>query len=148
MPAHKTQKALANEDKLNLFNILLVEDTASDALLTRISLDSTEIPYKLTTMRNGNDVIPYLQSGCDFAKNDYPDLILLDLGLPGIDGFEILAQLQNVPASMRAIPIIVMTAFDNFEYIQKIYPTSVYGYINKPCRPEDLNEILNKIVRH
>jgi len=116
--------------------ILLVEDTASDALLTQKSLDACDIPYKLTTLRRGMDLLPHV------SEYGRPDIILLDFGLPDMDGFEVLAELAQQPPTIRAIPIVIVTGYQNFEYVRHIYPLHIVGYLNKPCTPEDMQALL------
>lgn len=123
-------------------NILLVEDMHSDALLTEIAIKATEIPYSLSRIKRGDKVIPTLNLERIFHPHDLPDLIMLDLGLPGMDGFEILAELATMPAALRAIPIVILTAHEHFDYIRHTYPLCILGYINKPCTSDQMYELL------
>lgn len=126
-------------------NVLLVEDFAGDALLTRLSLDGTKVRYKLRTVRNGNDVIPLLWNSRANSQNELPDVILLDLGLPGKDGFEILAELTNAPNFIRAIPIVIMTGQEHFQYLQKTYDLWIADYVQKPCNVKKMLEVFTRI---
>lgn len=122
-------------------NIWLIEDTISDALLARFSMDATKIPYQLTTLHRGYQLMQHL----DNKNKAKPDVIILDLGLPDMDGFEILAHLAEVKASIKAIPIVILTGQKHFEYIQSAYPLSIFAYVNKPCNDEDMREVLLRI---
>ncbi len=122
-------------------DIVLVEDMHSDAMLTKISLNASKIPYNLTLLRRGELLMPSLR------KQGTPDLILLDLGLPDMDGFEILAALSEQSANMRAVPIVILTGHQHFEYVRKIYPLHIMGYINKPCNAQDMRDVLTRIQR-
>lgn len=130
-------------DNDNLVNILLVEDDYCDTLLTIQGVNSTQIPYNLDRITNGDDVIPYLKN-CMQAQ--LPDLLLLDMGLPGMNGFEILSTLAEAPAVMRAIPIAIITGHTNFEYLPKSYQLPIYGYLPKPLRFETIQPILSKVI--
>lgn len=121
--------------------VLLVEDAFGDALLMRVALDAAHVPYKLSTLRLGNQVLPYLEK----SRSHMPDVILLDLGLPGMDGFEILASLAENPLAVRSIPIVILTGHRDFEYIQGNYPLCIIDYVNKPCDVQRLRDILMRI---
>lgn len=131
----------------DIVRVMLVEDVASDATLTRIALESTRIPFRMTTARRGDEALTMieLQHLCNPAE--IPDLILLDLGLPGMDGFEILAELAEMSPVVRGIPIVILTAHEHFEYIRKTYPLCIMSYIQKPCKAQDMYAILTCIYR-
>lgn len=122
-------------------NIVLVEDTLSDALLARISLDATKIPYRLTTLRKGYQCIKYINT----HRTNLPDLVILDLGLPDINGFEIIEHFANQAASIRSLPIAILTAQKHFGYMQEVYPLNIEAYINKPFNNHDTYTLLSRI---
>lgn len=133
---------LADND--NLINILLVEDDYSDTLLTIQRINATQIPYNMDRITEGGEVLPYLKN-C--LQTRLPDLMLLDMGLPGVDGFEILERLAQSPATMRAIPIAIVTGHRNFDYLSTTYQNlPIYGYLTKPLHVEDINAILAKVT--
>lgn len=137
----------ANANKLDEeeVKILLVEDTYSDVLLTRISLEATKVPFSLSKIMRGDEVISRLSISQLCCPSEIPDLIMLDLGLPGMDGFEILAEMAQMPASVRSIPIVILTAHKHFGYVSKTYPLCVMAYLTKPCNSGELREILNRV---
>lgn len=133
---------LADND--NLVNILLVEDDYSDTLLTIQGINATQVPYNLDRITRGDDVLPYLNN-C--LQTKLPDLLLLDMGLPGVNGFEILENLSSAPANMRAIPIAIITGHKHFDYLSTTYSSlPIYGYLTKPLRAEAMNPILSKVL--
>ncbi len=75
--------------------ILLVEDDASDALLTAVALDETHIHYDMQALTSGMEVVPYLRR-LGAQGEPMPDLLMLDLSLPVMDGFEVLSQLAEL----------------------------------------------------
>src|SRR5690349_10773277 len=91
MPKGLWPKAIPLAD--DHIHILLVEDVPSDALLTRIALERTNIPFALSKIGRGDEVISRLCISQRICPSQVPDLIMLDLGLPGMDGFEILSEL-------------------------------------------------------
>jgi response regulator RpfG family c-di-GMP phosphodiesterase len=127
----------------NELSVLLVEDDYGDTLLTLQALNSVVQSYDLDRIDHGDEVLPYLATA---AQNKLPDVILLDMGLPGTDGFEILETLALSPALMRSAPIVIITMHSNFEYIQKTYDLPIYGYLTKPVKPKDLRTVLSKIA--
>jgi YesN/AraC family two-component response regulator len=72
---------------------------------------------------------------------------MLDLGLPCMDGFEILAELSMAEPSLRAIPIVILTGYEHFEYVQKSYSLCVPAYVTKPCDPGTIRDTLLRIRR-
>lgn len=131
----------------DMLNILLVEDVRSDALLTAIALEATNLPVSITKVSRGDEALSRLCVNRLCRRSDLPDLIMLDLELPGMDGFEILEELAKSPASLRSIPIVILTAHKQFEYIRSCYPLFVLSYIKKPCDCVQIREILLKVSR-
>lgn len=128
-------------------SILLVEDIGSDAILTKIALDAAHVPYALSKIRHGNEVLPYLRIRKKACPEDLPDLILLDLGLPGMDGFEILAELTHASPGIRSIPLVILTAYPHFEYLRSTYPhLHIIEHLAKPCSAEKMRPILAKVL--
>lgn len=127
-------------------NILLVEDIYHDALLTTIAIEATNIPFSLCKIKRGDEVLSKLRLSKRICPSETPDVIILDLGLPGMDGFEVLSEMAHMSSSIRSIPIVLLTAHQNFEYIQKTYPLYIMAYLNKPCKTESINKILLEIL--
>lgn len=126
--------------------ILLVEDDNADAELTRLALDRVTVPHTLVQLRMGTDVLPYLKHEGLFTDESAPDLILLDLGLPGEDGFEILEELAELHGTPLDIPVVILTGYEHFSYLKKTYELSVTDYLTKPCSAEQLQTILSRIA--
>ncbi len=116
-------------------NVLLVEDVLSEKMLTRIALDASGVPYQLKTLQKGTEVVPYLQANA-------AEILLLDIGLPDIDGFAVLSELMEQPYELRTIPIVILTGYKNFADIKKKYPLNIIAYINKPCNPQEMHDAL------
>ena len=84
-------------------------------------------------------------TGLEKAKSDKPDLILLDLMMPGMDGFQVAKRLKDDP-NTAGIPIIVFTAAVNPELSQRVSEISALDYITKPFEPKDLLEKVKKVL--
>ncbi|MGE5486312.1 MAG: response regulator [bacterium] len=122
-------------------DILLVEDNPGDVDLTREGLRRGKVASNLAVLDSGSDVLPYLERRGRFVGAPTPDLILLDLNLPGKDGREVLAELKNHPEYKR-IPVVVMTSSEAEEDIVRAYTSHANCYITKPV---DLKQFL-KVV--
>ena len=89
--------------------ILLVEDSLTSARLTMGTLKKGAFEHRLTWLSDGNDAVEFLFRRGKYAQAPRPDLILLDLGLPGKDGREVLTEIRACD-ELNGIPVVVMTA--------------------------------------
>lgn len=127
---------------MNAVKVLLVEDNTADSYFTLKALNSSEIPYKLDCISDGSKVLSYLENS-EIAS--MPDLIILDLGLPGTNGFEILERLSKAHATIRAIPIVITTGYPDFKYLREMYDLPIYDYLEKPVSTKKISALLDKI---
>ena len=111
-----------------MVNILVVEDERSIARLLKETLEIEG--YQTVMVLNGEDAI-------QFALRETPHLIVLDIMLPGIGGYEVLRRLREHPKSMH-IPIIVLSAYDTTSDKVHAFELGVDGYITKPFNVEEL----------
>ncbi len=89
--------------------ILLVEDNAGDVVLTREAMNEAGIGYRLSVVRDGVEAMDFLLRRAPYASAPRPNLILLDLNLPRMNGREVIAQISDHP-SLRSIPLVVLTS--------------------------------------
>jgi two-component system, chemotaxis family, response regulator Rcp1 len=121
--------------------ILLVEDSPSDTELTREALRETSQHHHLSTIDNGEDALRFLHRQPPYADAPRPDYILLDLSLPRKSGHEILAEMRQDP-SLRAIPVVVLTASADHADLKRAYAGHANCYITKPFdAPKFMNVI-------
>ncbi len=133
----------------NPIDIVLAEDSIGDQCLTEIALKKTNIPHYLTTYRNGDLLLPALVEQREQNKKLLPDLLLLDIGLPGRNGIDILAELAQSSPSIRSIPIVILTNYSDLEYIcSKQNNLFIVSYLRKPCDPAILKIIMENIRRY
>lgn len=111
--------------------ILLVEDSPSDVLLTRAALGTAKVLNRLQVVEDGVDAMAFLRRQGRFAGAARPDLVLLDLNLPRKDGREVLAEVKGDPA-LRSIPVIVLTTSDAEQDVLRSYDLHANCYIKKP----------------
>lgn len=116
--------------------ILLVEDNPGDVLLVQEMLKRSRFPVSVGVARNGEEALVYLRRKEPFASVKDPDLVLLDLNLPRIDGQEVLAEIRKEP-TFRNLPVLILTSSRNDQDIQKAYQSQANFYLVKPM---DLSE--------
>jgi chemotaxis family two-component system response regulator Rcp1 len=115
------------------FHILLIEDSRADAKIIERALREGNVSHRLTVIPNGRDALAYLFGlGDDTRQDDEPDLILLDLNLPGIDGCQVLTQIKSDPY-LRMIPVVILTTSHREEDIVQTYAAGANSYIPKPA---------------
>ena len=124
--------------------ILLVEDSPSDALLTREALSGFKLLNKLHVVDNGVDAIAFLHREGPFASAPRPDLILLDLNLPRMDGREVLREIK-ADDDLKIIPVVVLTSSDAEEDILKSYNLHASCYITKPVEFDKFLKVVRSI---
>jgi CheY-like chemotaxis protein len=117
-------------------HLLLVEDNPDDVLITQRALKRSRIANDLHVTRDGQEALDFLFHqggwGCDTPR---PDLILLDVNLPRVNGMEVLKQIRSNPP-LSAIPVIMLTASDREEDVVKSYRLGSNTYIQKPVEFE------------
>ena len=111
--------------------ILLVEANPDDVLLTRRALAKSRVANELYVVRDGQEALDYLFRGPDDPDAPRPDLILLDVNLPRVNGMEVLEQIRR-DDDLAVIPVIMLTASDREEDIVKSYRLGSNTYIQKP----------------
>ncbi len=111
--------------------ILLVEDSPSDANLTIKGFLNARIANNLHWVEDGESAMNYLLSQGEFADALRPDLILLDLNLPGMDGREVLTEIKSDP-NLKSIPVVVITTSNDEQDILRSYNLSANCYVTKP----------------
>jgi len=124
--------------------ILLVEDSPTDALLTREALNTAKLLNKLHVVDNGADAIAFLRREGPYAHVPRPDLILLDLNLPRMDGREVLRAIK-ADDDLKIIPVVVLTSSDAEEDILKSYDLHANCYITKPVEFDKFVTVVRSI---
>jgi chemotaxis family two-component system response regulator Rcp1 len=120
-------------------HILLVDDNEGDILLTREALDDARIVNKISIAYDGLEAIRFLKR--QPVGKDTPDLILLDINLPKINGTEVLAFIKNDP-DLKRIPVIMLTTSSAEKDILASYENHANCYITKPV---DLDRFMNVV---
>ena len=112
-------------------DILLIEDDEGDVLLTKKALSGGKLYNSLSVARDGVEAMALLRREGEHTNARRPDLILLDLNMPRMDGRETLGQLKQ-DKDLRSIPVVVLTTSDSDRDILKSYDLQASCYITKP----------------
>lgn len=129
---------------MNAPTILLVEDDADSVFLFEHTVRKLGITNPLRVARDGREALDYLEGVGDFAdrqKHPLPGLILLDLKLPRISGFEVFQALRQRPETHPLI-VVVLTSSASDEDIAQAYALGANAYLVKPLQLEKLEEIV------
>jgi len=124
--------------------ILLVEDDPDDVELTRRALMEHKLILNLDVVGDGEDAMRYLHRQPPYADKLLPDLILLDLNLPRLDGREVLAQIR-ADEHLRSLPVVVLTTSTDDEDVLKAYNLNANCFITKPVGLKNFSEVVHKI---
>ena len=116
---------------LSPVQILLVEDSPSDVILTREALHDGKLANDLFVVGDGEAALSFLHRQGEYAGSPRPDLMLLDLNLPGKDGMEVLAEVK-ADEDLRKIPVIVLTTSAQEDDVIRAYDRYVNAYVKKP----------------
>lgn len=112
-------------------NILLVEDNEDDVCLTREGMHEAGISAHLHHVANGSECMDYLRRQGAYSNQQRPDLVLLDLNMPVMDGREVLAELRRDEA-LSVIPVVMLTTSSAHEDIEAAYRLCANAYVIKP----------------
>ena len=118
------------------FQILLVEDNPSDVLLTREALKGWKIEHCLHVVEDGEEALDFLFRRGPFCEAVRPDLIILDLNLPKLDGKEVMLEIKRDPG-LSTIPLVVVTTSDAVTDKESCYALGAKLYITKPLNLQE-----------
>ena len=127
--------------------ILLVEDNADDEALTLRALKKNNITNRVVVARDGVQAIDYLLGTGSYAgrdPNDLPQIVLLDLKLPKLDGFEVLTRLRADPRT-KLIPVVILTSSREDRDIARGYDLGANSYVRKPVDFEQFVEAVRQL---
>lgn len=123
--------------------ILLVEDNPGDVRLVREAFDQVSAETSIRAVTDGADALESLRDRRS-ADAGLPDLVLLDLNLPRVDGFSVLEEIETDPELAR-IPCIILTGSNAREDIRKSYELAANTYLTKPSDPDEFVSLASSI---
>ncbi len=123
-------------------HLLLVEDNEGDIVLTLDAFEESKIQTNISVVRNGQEAIDFLYKRNGYEQENKPDLVLLDINIPILNGHEVLKIIKQ-DAELKKIPVIMLTTSSNTRDINLSYENYANSYVTKPIEMEDfLNAIL------
>ena len=127
--------------KQNAIQILLVDNNIGDQRLTMEILKGSKVCNKVYTACDGVEALAFLRKEKKYTGVPTPDLILLDLNIPGKDGREVLAEIK-ADADLKRIPVLILTISTSASDIKKMLDMHANGYITKPVDPDQFQSII------
>lgn len=124
--------------------ILLVEDDPADVVLTRETLADSKILVSLSVVGDGKSALRFLRKEEPYAGAPTPDLVLLDLNLPGLDGRQVLEQIKS-DEQLRRLPVVVLTTSEADEDILETYRTGANCYVTKPLGLDEFAKVVTAL---
>lgn len=124
--------------------IMLIEDSLVDARLTIEALRRCGIHHRLSLFRDGGEAIEFLYQRGVFLRAPKPDVVLLDLFLPDIDGVAVLRKLRT-ERTLSSIPVVVLTSSDDGTDQRQCEELGVCSYIRKPFNEEKFLSVIRRI---
>lgn len=119
-------------DKVKVINILLVEDDTLDVMDARRTLDRMNILYKMQVAKNGEEALTYLKE-ISYEGGEKPDIILLDLNMPKLNGIELLSIIRQME-EWKDTKVFIITTSEEKEDKELTQRLGVSGYIVKPLK--------------
>lgn len=136
----------ATGDLTRNWQILLVEDNEADVRLTQEALKELQINHRLHVAADGLAAVDYLTDMLDNAALSRPDIIILDLNLPRMNGLEVLAVIKSNNA-FKAIPVIVMSSSTSDTDVSSAYSLNANCYTKKPLEIDQFIAVMESIRR-
>jgi CheY-like chemotaxis protein len=126
--------------------ILLVEDDPGHALLIEKNLRRAGIANNIVSLNDGQKAVDFLFKKGDYSNDDHPapPLILLDLNLPVLDGYQVLKAIKNDERT-KSIPVVILTTTDNPHEVARCYELGCNVYITKPVEYDQFSDAIRKL---
>ena len=131
-------------EHVEVIDVLLVEDDPGDVLLIREAFEDNKVHNRLHVVSDGVEAIDFLRKQGENGQAPTPDLILLDLNLPRMDGREVLAEIK-ADEDLRQIPVVVLTTSKAEEDVLRSYKLHANAYVTKPVDFERFIEVVRQI---
>ncbi|MBI1373105.1 MAG: response regulator [Phycisphaera sp.] len=136
-----------SETPERVLRLLLVEDDDAHAQIVRLALEGAETPSDVMRVADGEEAIRFLRGEEPFTDRRRPDLVLLDLRLPKIDGHEVLRTIKN-DDGLRSIPVVVLSTSDADTDLSRAYGNHVNSYMVKPADFIEFREMIRDLIAY
>lgn len=131
--------------EIKIMRVLLVEDSMAEARLTQEAFAETGFPHEVRHVIDGEEATALLAGEGVLSARWLPDLILLDLNLPGKDGRQVLREIKGNPA-LSSIPVIVVTNSQDPSDVEQVYRLNGNCYLTKPPDLDDFFAMIHKMI--
>ena len=125
-------------------HLLVVEDDPGNVLLTREALAGTSTPLDVHVVEDGEAAVDFLRREGGHRDAPRPDLVLLDLNLPRLDGREVLARIKSDPG-LRSIPVVVLTTSKADEDVRRSYELHANAFVTKPAELDRFLSVVRQV---
>ncbi|GLR19095.1 response regulator [Portibacter lacus] len=127
---------------MKTLKVLLIEDDMIEVMKLNRAISSLKLPHKIIEANNGEEALELLQ-----VKDNIPDIILLDLNMPKINGIEFLTILKN-DETLKYVPTIILTTSSNERDLIACYEIGIAGYVLKPLKYEEYVSKIEKLLEY
>lgn len=130
------------------FDVLLVEDDAADAGLVRMAIERGSHSCRLHHVKDGTEALGFLRGiGASFTEAPRPDLVLLDLNLPGRSGHEVLETIKG-DSRLCTIPVVVLSTSSAGRDVTRAYQAGANSFVSKPMEVEEFMATIHCIEHY
>lgn len=129
---------------MNEVHILLVEDNEGDIILTTEAFKDMELENQISVVRDGEEALRFLKKQGEHTNASTPQLVLMDINLPGIGGKELLDLIKKDEA-LKEIPVVMLTSSAADADISECYDKQVNWYITKPIDYDKYTKVMHEI---
>ena len=131
-------------------SILIADDDAQDAMLVRMAAQRAALGIRLESVTDGEQAIDYLLGRARYAdrqSHPFPSMMLLDLKMPRLSGFDVLDFVRNQPG-LRRLPVVIFSSSDDPKDIKRAYEAGANSYLCKPHSSDDLSALLKALEEY
>jgi chemotaxis family two-component system response regulator Rcp1 len=129
---------------MNEVHILLVEDNEGDIILTMEAFKDMQLDNEISIVKDGEEALLFLRKQGEYSGASTPQLILMDINLPGMDGKQLLDIIKR-DEELREIPVVMLTSSDMDADISECYDKQVNWYITKPIDYDKYTKVMHEI---
>jgi CheY-like chemotaxis protein len=134
----------------NSVSILIADDDTQDTMLIRLAVKRAALGLRLESVTDGAEAIDYLMGRARYSDRQahpFPSLMLLDLKMPRLGGFDVLQYVRSQPG-LRQLPVVIFSSSDDPKDIQRAYNEGANSYLCKPHSNEDLSALLRALEEY
>lgn len=125
---------------------MLVEDSLDDAKLTRLAFEKSKVPALIDVVHDGEQCLRYLKKQEPYQEAKRPDLILLDLNMPKVNGKQVLENIK-VDENLKGIPVVVLTTSKDEKDVLESYERFANSYVAKPMDFKEFLDLVKEIEK-